>query len=769
MTRRTKRTSALPVPPSALHKFLWERHLSRECVFNSVELAIELGISALECRQALQAFVDIELMTYVGLDRHGVESWSLSKTGFAVWQNSRVNGRATKDRIQQFEQCLHHVAIAMSQSPSVVSVRVAGASLSGAAYGLFYIGIEVDPVDTSPLAELRLIDTVVQLSIDAEQEEYGLKPDAPCTVVFDARAGTPHRLRAGKVLYERSSKARVFSLDKAPDYCSDKVDALETNWHARLKSYEELLRADDVFHQVVTSAFTDILEGNEPQAPKTTKAFREYRCATGMVNIERERMTWPACCIGTDQNWPADGLSMPPPDDMMLGECRRMFEALGNATSWFDSPAPYDWPIAAAKAEYAFSCGRPKILKAKAVLEECLRRGYSTHSYWMRERPAPKVLQALAIGANEFRTGLKRPVDKTPLGKKETTSNHYVSLFDFGRPQPTCVGVARLTAKSNANYHAAVREYGFHITRLTPGAHALYQEGYLTADPFLTKRLSTPHEVEKFERIASATKKAVNYVLEHQGETIVGHKGYHTSRNSMDINLRSCDPGNLLPSDMTPYIQDVLLRALSKMPTAVARRLSQWWIFPASVPISEVAKACIEEPKTSLLARFANPQDSFVFTRVEAAEGLYKARIEGSDWFLEFTELGSKTPPAVNYGYQGHKSKAKMKCAYDHWNGVLADIYDVICALSILKRLGVAPSLVGIEKSEYPSSDGPLSDFECLLNAIFTGWHSHDEYPRFDSWFEPRFGAGERPRRSGVAKPVKTVLDGSAPEAGSVS
>lgn len=768
MTRRTKRTSPLPVAPSALHKFLWERHLRRECSFNSVDFAMELGISALECRQALQAFVNMELMTYAGLDRQGVELWSLSKTGFAVWQYSRVNGRATKDRVQQFEQCLPHVAIAMSQSPSVVSVRVAGASLSGAAYGLFYIGIEVDPVDTSPLAELRLIDTAVQLSAGAEQEAYGLKPDSPCIVVFDARAGTPHRLRAGKVLYERSSKAVALSLDMAPDYCSDKVDSLETHWHARLKSYEELVRADDVFNRVLNSGVMDFVQGKKPTAPKTTEAFKEYRGAVGMVSLERERMTRPACCIGTDQHWPANGLSTPPPDDMLLGECRRMFEALGNARR-YANPAPHGWPIAAAKADYAFSCGRPKILKAKAVLEECLHGGYCTHGEWMREGPAHKVLQALAIGANEFRAGLKSQVDKATPAKKEPPSNLYVSLFDLGRPQPTCVGVARLTAKSNANYHAAVREYGFHIAQLTPGARVLYQEGYLTAEPFLANRHSTPHEIEKFERIANATKKAVNYVLEHQGETIVGHKGRQTSINTMDINLRSCEPGRLLPLDMTPYNQDVLLHALAKMPTDLARRLSQWWIFPASVPITEVAKACIEAPERSLLARFANPQGAFVFTQVEAAKGLYKARIEGADWFLEFTDLGSKTPPAVNYGYQGHTSSAQMECAYDHWNGVLADIFGVISSLCILKRLGVPPSLVGIEKGEYSSSDGPLSDFECLLNAIFTGWYFHAEYPRFDSWFKPCFGPGERSRRSRVAKPVNTVVDGSPPEAGSVS
>lgn len=768
MTRRTKRTSPLPVAPSALHKFLWERHLRLECSFNSVDLAMELGISALECRQALQAFVNMELMTYAGLDRQGVESWSLSKTGFAVWQHSRVNGRATKDRIQQFEQCLPHVAMAMSQSPSVVSVRVAGASLSGASYGLFYIGIEVDPVDTSPLAELRLIETAVQLSVAAEQESYWLKPDAPCIVVFDSRAGTPQRLRAGKVLYERSSKAGVLSLDKAPDYCSEKVDALETHWHARLKSYEELVRADDVFHRVLYSAVMDFDQGEKPTAPKTTKAFKEYRCAVGMVSMERERMTWPACCIGTDQHWPADGLSTPTPNSMLLGESRRMFEALGKA-SIYDSPAPHGWPIAAATADYAFSCGRPKILKAKAVLEECLHRDYSTHSDWMRAWPAHKVLQALAIGAQEFRAGVKGLVDKAPLVKKEPTCNHYVSLFDIARPKPTCVGVTRLTAKSNANYHAAVREYGVHITQLTPGARVLYQEGYRTAEPFLANRHSTPHEIEKFERIANATKNAVNYVLEHQGETIVGHKGLQTSINTMDINLRSCEPGRLLPLDMTPYNQDVLLHALAKMPTDLARRLSQWWIFPASVPITEVAKACIEMPERSLLARFANPQGSFVFSQVEAATGLYKARIEGDDWFLEFTDLGSKTPPAVNYGYQGHTSKAQMECEYDHWSGVLADIFGVIGSLCILKRLGVPPSLVGIEKGEYSSSDGPLSDFECLLNGIFTGWYFHTEYPRFDSWFKPCFGAGERPRLSRVAKPLNTVVDGSAPEAGSVS
>lgn len=589
MNHRIKRTSPLPVAPSALHKFLWERRLRHEYNFNSVELAIELGISALECRQALQAFVNMELMTYSGLDQLGVESWSLSKTGFAVWQHSRVNGRATKERIQQFEQCLPHVSVALSQTPSVVSVRVAGASLSGAAYGLFYIGIEVDPADTSPLAELRLIETAVQLSTGAEQEAGGLKPDAPCIVVFDARTGTPHRIRAGKVLYERSSRTGVIALDKAPDYSCDKVDALETHWHARLKSYEELVRADDVFQRALATAYMDFAQEKQSPPPKTTQAFREYRCAVGMVNMERERMALPACCINTDQSWPTHGLSTPRPDEVLMGEFRRMFKAIGERGRF--NPAPVGWHIAAATADYAFSCGRPNILKAKAVLDECLRWDfYKTHSKWMRSWPANKVLQALAIGANEFRAGLKDLVDKEPPVKKVPTSNHYVSLFDFARPQPTCIGMARLTSRSDANYHAAVREYGLHITLLTSGTRVLHEEGYHGAQPFITSRHSTPLEIEKFERIARTSNKAVNYVLEHQGETIVGHKGRATSSNSMNVNLRSCEPGRLRPIDMSEYDQDVLLRALSKMPTDLAKRLSKWWVFPANVPIIEVAK-----------------------------------------------------------------------------------------------------------------------------------------------------------------------------------
>lgn len=714
--------------------------MRHEYNFNSVDLAIELGISALECRQALQAFVDMELMTYAGLDQLGIESWSLSKTGFAVWQHSRVNGRATKDRVRQFEQCLPHVVRALSQYPSVLSVRVAGASLSGAAYGLFYIGIEIDPSDTSPLAELRLIDTAVQLSADVEQGLYQLKPDMPCIVVFDARAGTPHRLRVGKVLYEKSSRAGIISLEKAPDYSSEKVDTLETHWHARLKSYEELVRADEVYHRALTSAVSDYLQEKQPPAPRTTQAFREYRFAVGMVNMERERMTQPSSCIRTDQQWPADGLSTPKPPDMLLAECRRMFAAMNNA-SRYDNPAPHGWPIAAATADYAFSCGRPKILNARTLITECLHWGHGTDSHWMSEGPANQVLQALAIGANEYRAGLKEMVDKEPPAKKDPTSNSYVSLFDVGRPQPTCVGVARLTAKSDANYHAAVRQYGYRITGLTPGVRELYQEGYLTAEPFLVSRNSTPQEIDKFERIANDSKMALNYVLEDQGETIAGHKGHATSRHSIDCNLRSCKPGRLLPKDMTPYNQDVILRALSKMPADLAKRLSQWWIFPASVPISEVAKACMEAPETSLLARFANPQGDFVFTRMEAVRGHYKARIEGADWFVEFAGLGSKTPPAVNYGYQGHTSNAQMECTYARWSAVLADIFGVMCSLSILKRLGVARSMVGIEKGKYPSSDGPLSDFECLLNAIFTGWFFHPDYPRCDTNFKARFGA----------------------------
>lgn len=741
MTQRIKRTTALPVAPSALHRFLWERTLRRENCFNSVDLAIALGISARECRRALQAFVDMELMSYAGLDQQGVESWTLSKTGFAVWQYARVNGRATKDRIKEFHECLPHVAIALSKFPSVVSVRVAGASLTGAAYGLFYIGIEVDPADTSPLVELRLIDTAVQMSCGPEQLENGLKPDCPCIMVFDARSKMPHRLRTGKVLYEKQSKAGVIAIDQASAYSSVVVDPLEASWHARLNSYEELLRTDERFGRAIAAAYRERLDGRVPQPPQRTEAFKEYKFAVGMVTIERERMELPARCSGTDQQWPDEGLLTPPPDKTLLRECRQMFEVMG-AVFPYEGPVPPAFYIAAANADYSFSCGRPKILKAKALLAECMRYGYNSYSCcdWMRAAQAGRVLQALAIVSNEFRAELKDRTDRAPPPKKTPARNHFVSLFDFARPHVTCVGIARLTSKSTANYHAAVREYGLRIPQITPGVRVLYDQGYLTAEPFLANRPSTPEEIKRFERIASVSKRAVSYVLEDMGDTIVGHKGYATSRSSLDLNLRSCDPGRILPIDMSPYDEDVLMRALSMMPADLAARLTEWWVFPESVPVADVAKACIEAPDTSSLARFANSDGSFVFTRMHGTKGRYTARIDGTDWFLEFTGLGSKRPPFVNYGYRGYTSSAQMECDYHHWNGVLEDLLGVMRSLRVMKQLGVARSLVGIKKGEYPSSNGPLAEFECLLNAVFAGRHFHDDYPSFNSWFRDCFG-----------------------------
>ncbi len=67
LNNRIKRTSPLPEAPSALHKLIWELNMRRESSFNSVVLANELAISALEFRQALQAFVNMELMTYICL------------------------------------------------------------------------------------------------------------------------------------------------------------------------------------------------------------------------------------------------------------------------------------------------------------------------------------------------------------------------------------------------------------------------------------------------------------------------------------------------------------------------------------------------------------------------------------------------------------------------------------------------------------------------------------------------------------------------------
>ncbi|WP_041793428.1 hypothetical protein [Rhodoferax ferrireducens] len=703
-------------------------------------MATELGLSARECRQALQAYVEMDLMSYRGLDRHGIESWSLSKAGFVVWQYSRVNGRATKDRVRQFEQSLPHVVSALSKYPLVTSIRVGGASVLERPYGLFLIGIEVDPADTSPMAELRLIDMTTQLLGGPDVENRNFHPDMPCVLVFDSIVGTPQRIRTGKTLFDRASNFRAQSVNESPAYASDKVDAQEAQWHARLRSYEDLFRADEQ-HGFASISLADFVFDRKERTspPKETQAYRDLKSALSMIYYERERISSPAYCIQSDQQWPDNGLNSPAPDLELLKACQDMFDAEASSNGF--RCAPHGWPIAAANADYAFSCGRPEILTSK-VLSECLDHvWHDHHTIWMRKGPPAKVLQALAIGANEFRAKVKAQTEQVPLKKQAQTVSSFISLFDFARPKPTCIGVVRLTSRSDANFKAAVRHYSNHIGQHTSGVRVLFKCGYLTAEPFITHRPSTPDEICKFERVAQISKKAVGYVVEERGETVLGHKGYATSMSSMDLNFRASPLLQLRPIDVSSYREDILMDALSKMPADLAKRLSHWWVFPGSTPVQTVAKACIEGPETSLLARFADPSTDFEFAAMTSHKGCYSARISGDDWYLALTGLGAKEPPMAEYHYQGNTSRVQLKCRYA-WRGMLDEIKGVMSLLSILKRVGVAQALAQIDPQEFPSSGGALSGFESLLNAIFTGWIFSDQHPYEHSPFEPCFGAG---------------------------
>lgn len=704
--------------------------------FNNIEMAAALGLSAKDCNAALQDFVEAGLITYNGLDASEVESWKQSKTGQVVWSANRINARVTGSKVKEFLNYMPFIINALSKNDAVLRILVGGAWALGHGHGPFLIGVEVEPGALSPIEEMRLIEAALQFANTGDR----LDQDSPVVLVFsNVDAGVPQRLQSSKVVYQ-AGQPPVKDIKSAPVVMENRSDINEQLWAARLEAYASICGFDadeEAFHQALWAS----MSFEESEDKRIHRPFSELPLAKQMIHGEIEVAHAPSRCLPSKNSQPGNSVAITLPDPKLLAACRDMFAkaAKHGAAYWL----PDGWQRAAAQADYWYSCKRLNGLKADEILNEllsCSNRFEATA--WMDPANASHVLHALAVGANEFREAAKAKQVEMGRPKRQTTTA-YIALFDITRPQPECYALVRQPTGNQGNIKAAMDFYSPFLTHQSQAARAIYEAGYFPAPLCTIRRMATDDEVTLFQSIASQQKRAVGFLLEQQGETILGFKRGETTTSSVDLKLRSLPLGSMAPLPLYANEEDKLQDAMAKMPKNLALRMRNWWVFPNSTPMIEVAKACMEGPEKSLLARLVDPTSEFKFERLDAPSQGYAASIAGDSWHVRIEGICNSQPPLVIYRVGDFTSKAQLQLSRFHsWRGVMAEITQLLRSFILLKEVGLPEVLTLYRGGELQRVEGPMAQFEAMLNGLVTSrvFWGIDDIDYYSSPYRDSFG-----------------------------
>ncbi|MCY1165269.1 hypothetical protein D9M73_51720 [compost metagenome] len=728
-------SSTMRVTPSTMSALInsmrWNSHDS----FNNIEMAAALGLSAVECHAALQSFVAAELITFDRLDTDGIESWRLSKTGEIVWQANRIHARVTAAKVKEFLKCMPFIVSALSKNADVLRILVGGAWVLGHGYGPFLIGIEVEPGALTPMEEMRLIEAALQFANTGDV----LDQESPVVLVFSkVDAGVPHRLQSCKVVYQ-AGQPPVKDIESAPVAIENRSDINEQLWGARLEAFASICGFDadmEAFHQ----ALWDSMSHEDQNVKPVHRPFRELPLAKQMIHCECEVAHAPSRCSPSQLEWPGDGVAISLPDPKLLAACREMFATAAEVGPeyWL----PDGWQEAAAHADYWYSCGRPQGLQADEILSELLPFNRTRITAWMDPDRAPDVLHALAVGANEFREAAKAKKVERGRQKRQTTTA-YIALFDITRPQPECYALVRQPTGNQGNIKAALDFYSPFLIHQSQAAQAIYEMGYFPAALCTVKRMATDDEVALFQSIASQQKRAVGFLLELQGETTLGFKRGETTTSSVDLRLRSLPMGAIAPIPLFADEEDKFQDAIANMPKEIALRMRKWWAFPCSTPMIEVAKACLEGPEKSLLARLVDPTREFEFEKMPSPSHGYAASIAGEGWRVRIEGICNAQPPIVIYAVGDSTSNAQLQLnPYRTWRGVMDEITQLLRSFILLKQIGILDVVAQYRNGKLQGVEDEMAQFEALLNELVTArlFRGYEDNDYFSSPYSASFG-----------------------------
>lgn len=743
-------TDKFHVPHSALSGFFRRQGFTQKASFSSVEMALDLNLTADDCRLAIQKFVDGGLLCFAGFDALGIETWQVSRDGARVWDMGRVNCRVTRAKVTEFLQRLPFIVNALSRVPEVDRVLVGGAWAVGNTHGPFLIGIEVQRGLLSHLDEMRLIEIVLQFTCD----EQNLGSDSTTVIVYSkGDAGVPQRMHRARTVWLRAGGPQV-GIESSPSEVQGEADTTEASWGARLRLYGEICRFEYDKHllryhisNAMSSFLADMSRVNgrgRPSPPKGTP-FTELPLTKQMVALEIALTDHPAECRNSPVNW-VGGRKTKVVKNQAREIASDLFDPASERRSFLFLPR--GWTEAVAHSDYWRSRGEPMNFPADDYREKLAEDRYA-HAFAFMEllHSHPRqALDALSIAFNEHRAHSrdKKITTTTPARKPPDL---YYALFDISQRRPTCYALVRQPPATRANLEAAFDHYELHLLRNSSAARSLREGQYRAAVVLTAMRRATVHEVDLFNRVAKRMKRAVSFISEQAGETIVGFRGSGTTLFSEFLNLKDLPEDNPVPIEVAQSEFEQLLNITADLDSPIRERLRAWWICPEATSAVELAQGCFKGPNASRLARLVDPNSHWTFEQMIADEQSFAATISGDDWSVRLENIGADTPPLVVYRFRGAEGQARLLlCEYpwcERWTDSMKDIAPLLRAFVWLEEYGVAKVLAEYDCPELRTATADLARFETLLNGLITDRLAHfvPIGRMFCGRFEPSFGA----------------------------
>ena len=745
------RTIPSPVSIADMKPLGWSVRCSHREAFSSIEMATCLDISAQDCREALEYFVQTHMLTFAGTDSEGIEHWELTKTGYRVWSRGRIGFRLTSRSIKSFLAYMQVVTPALVRRPEVVRVVVSGAWVDEKTHGPFIIGICVKEGATTIGSELQMIQDVLQIATAGDF----LEADAPVVMVYTQYAQPPQSLQIHRVAYERGQEP-ILDLTKAPYESFVNCTGRDQPWDSRLLAYAGALKLTPLDESLILDVWD--LASQPERFREMLLSIPDVPLAKQLVHRELECCRMPT--RGVDSPYAGlplyerDMVHSTDPDHTTLKEIIRFMPRTRGS---FYAP---DWQKAVATADYFWHLHAEEMFDAAAYAKKLLDSGnwYFARMLHPTLKQAPaKALLGLAATLNEARMNERQQKQQRQAERpKTTTVNAYYALFDISFEEPRCVALVRQPTGNQGNLRNARSEYLHRALRSNPDARATYQAGFAFEVLALMERTASPEEIEAFERLAKQLKRAVSYIIDFRGEAIIGFKGHETTQGASPLNFRSLPEGALKPLILDEWEFNSVEKLQTALPENIYNRLNSWWVCPERTSAADAAKACVQGPAISRLARIVNPDGIWTFQAMDDDPKLFSASMVGTGWAIRLENIGHKTipPTAVcQFGAEAFSSqlvwdgdrswKPKYPC-------FMPQLTVLLKAYHLLELIGLQSAMEHVQLEDFGDGAAPevsaLQRYEALMNLVVTGhlFRRARVYELLGSFFyEASFGSRE--------------------------
>lgn len=713
-------------------------------------MAICLDISAEDCRDALNYFVEADMVSFAGLDSEGIETWALTRTGYRVWAHGRVGCRVTKQSIKAFLAYMQVVIPALSKRPEVIRVVVSGAWVHSKTHGPFIIGICVKAGTTTVISEIQMIQEVLRIATAGDF----LESDAPVVMIYSDQELPPESIQFFRIAYEQRQEAYL-DLGNAPYASFDKCDSGDKGWDERLELYASELNIVPFEISIVQTMMklTDRTADNGARDRKSS--ISTVPLARQLIERELDYCGMPAKGVDSPYvyivRYQRSGIS---PPESFLAASEDYVQQMPRARGSFWAP---DWQIAAATADYFWYFHMEDSFDAAAHAKKILKDGNWTISRYLhpllKEAPA-KAFQALAISLNESRThkSLVKKAQEEERPKKPTVNGYY-ALFDVSLEHPRCVALVRQPTGNRGNLRNAMTEYQLTALRLRPDARAAYKAGFDLAQLSLMEREATPEEIEAFDRLSKQLKRSVAYIIDCRGGAIIGFTGRATTDGTSPLNFMALREGYLRPIVLEKWDFESIEEVRHALPLEVYKRIRAWWVVPDLTSAEEAAKACCEGPAISLLARVVNPDGMWTFQPMDGDSRYFAASMVGTGWAIRLENIGhKKVPPRAVCRFGNEVVSAQLKWRGDgYWRpkftGSMPELTALLNAFRTLEGIGLDKAMRLLRPEDFGAGENPqvtsLQRFEAVLNLVVTGLMFYRDEAfvfDFDNSYAPSFG-----------------------------